>query len=249
MSLVTLPGYRNVVALDKDKHRGKGVDSSWPFIADLNAIYINIAEFVTASRQYPIAFARSAEAEPFLPVIVAGLARGGNLFAGPEGVWAEDWYVPAYVRQYPFCLVDVKRGESARPEQLICVDDEALVSSDTPLFDAEGKPTQYWSDREKFLREMNGARRQTEKFIEALSQADLLEPFEAKFLPRDAEGQTMTGLFRVNEDKLNKLAARHLREFMRRGELSRIYAHLMSLDNFRNLLDRAAAKGVAGAKT
>ena len=248
MSLISLPGYRNVVALDKDKHRGKGVDPSWPYIADLNAIYITIAEFVTASRQYPIAFVKGEEPEPYLPVMVTGLAKGGNLFATREGAWATDWYAPAFVRQYPFCIIDVKRGEGAEREQLICVDEEALVDdSDSPLFDADGKPTQYWGEREKFLREVNTARQQTRIFVNALAQADLFEPFEAKFLPRDAEGQTMTGLYRVNEEKLNKLPTAQLREQMRRGELSRIYAHLMSLDNFRNILDRLAVRDVSEA--
>ena len=45
------------------------------------------------------------------------------------------------------------------------------------------------------------------------------------------------GLFRVSEDRLNTLSGEAVKELMVRGELSRIYAHLMSLDNFAALLD------------
>ena len=45
----------------------------------------------------------------------------------------------------------------------------------------------------------------------------------------------------INEDKLNELQSKDVKRLMKSGELSRIYAHLMSLDNFKFLMDRAAA--------
>ena len=53
------------------------------------------------------------------------------------------------------------------------------------------------------------------------------------------------GLFRVSEEKLNDLPGDVVKDLMARGELSRIYAHLMSLDNFTTLLDLHASPGAA----
>ena len=44
-------------------------------------------------------------------------------------------------------------------------------------------------------------------------------------------------MHRVYEDKLNQLPADTVKELMEQGEMSRIYAHLISLENFAKLLD------------
>ncbi len=44
-------------------------------------------------------------------------------------------------------------------------------------------------------------------------------------------------MHRVNEDRLNQLPAKAIKAMMSRGELSRVYAHLISLENFAKLLD------------
>ena len=50
----------------------------------------------------------------------------------------------------------------------------------------------------------------------------------------------LRGLFRVDENKLNSLDTKRVKSLMKNGQLSRIYAHLMSMDNFKFLLDRSA---------
>ena len=67
----------------------------------------------------------------------------------------------------------------------------------------------------------------------------MLEPFEAHAHPRGGTVRRLRGLFRVDERKLNALPAHVLRGMMKRGELSRVYAHLMSLDRFKELLERS----------
>ena len=47
-------------------------------------------------------------------------------------------------------------------------------------------------------------------------------------------------MHRISEEKLQALPAGTLQELARNGMLSRVYAHLLSLDNFQRLLDRRA---------
>jgi hypothetical protein len=52
----------------------------------------------------------------------------------------------------------------------------------------------------------------------------------------------MTGMHRVAEAKIEHLNASQLKNLVKKGILSRLYAHLLSLDNFARLLDRKATK-------
>ena len=90
------------------------------------------------------------------------------------------------------------------------------------------------------MRDLEAARRQTAALLTGLESLSLLEPFEAHAFGRDGQDHHLRGMLRVSEERLNALDARDIGRLMRQGELSRIYAHLMSLDNFKHLLDRAA---------
>ena len=95
-------------------------DMDLAFAAEANAIPINVVEFAVASRHYPIVF---STAEPSLPVIVSGLRTGTNAFVGTDNTWARGFYIPAYVRRYPFILM-----ENAEQQQFIlCIDEESGV--------------------------------------------------------------------------------------------------------------------------
>ncbi|MND05556.1 SapC [compost metagenome] len=62
-------------------------------------------------------------------------------------------------------------------------------------------------------------------------------------VPNEGKGApvSMTGLSRINEDKLNALDGDKLKELAQKGMLARVYLHLASLSNFSRLLDRRAA--------
>ena len=49
---------------------------------------------------------------------------------------------------------------------------------------------------------------------------------------------SVTGMFGINEEKLNQLGDAAIAELNRNGYLPRIYAHLQSLQNFQKLLNR-----------
>lgn len=230
------PGYRALVPLDKTRHGGLGVRDveRYPFARTLNSVYLTAAEFMVAAHHFPIVFAR-VDNGAFVPVAITALTADANLFIDEDGRWARGVYVPAYVRRYPFFLVP---GQGERP---VGVDDTALEANDAPLFDADGKPTPAWQRYEALLQDMEGARAQTERLSRTLKEAGVLEPFEAHAHPRGGTVQRLRGLFRVDERKLNALPAHVLRGMMKRGELSRVYAHLMSLDQFKGLLERSGA--------
>lgn len=239
------PGYRSLVPFDKEKHRNLGVCvDGYGFAAGLHVIPLLVPEFFQAARFLPIVFGKDPASRQYFPAVLTSLTVGANLLVDGQGRWSPGVYIPAFLRRYPFLTVEVRGAEvSGEPRFLLCVDEQALCEDGAPLFDARGEPAAEWRRVESFANDMIAAQRQTTLFVRSLEQAKLLEPFEAQANARSGEQYRLRSLFRVNEDKLNRLPGKAVKDFMSRGELSRIYAHLMSLDNFAGLLDRSVDVG------
>ena len=244
MNITIPPGYKGLVALDKEIHKGKGVVAGHraAFAAGLTGVYVVAAEFVQASRDYPIVFAQDQNTGEYLPLAVTGLNQNENLFVGDDGEWIKDVYVPAYVRRWPFFGVRLTGEEAKNGNVLICVDESGLEESGQPVFGADGKPSAEFEPVQTLISEMEGARSPTEHLCQSVRELGLLEPFEAHAFPKSGQEMRLRGMFRVNEEKLNELQTKDIKRLMKHGELSRIYAHLMSLDNFKFLMDRAAER-------
>ena len=101
-------GYTDVVPLLKT-HRVRLLRAGEvpPFVRTLNAIPISFTEFAPAARDYPVVFTSGDGGKTYAPVAVLGMNAGENLFSAADA-WAQDVYVPAYARRYPFCMAKVK---------------------------------------------------------------------------------------------------------------------------------------------
>jgi hypothetical protein len=243
--LPTPPGYSRLEPLDTTAHGGRGVcaERALTFGAGLNAAYLAATEFFRALRHLPIAFARDGRDGAPVPVAVLGLAEGENLLVDRDGRWDPAVYRPAYLRAWPFYTLDLGGGEDGKePRSLVCVDPEGLCPDAPALFDGEGKATPAWEDQRRFLQDMDTARRQTARLSQRLAELDLLEPFEAHAYAAGGGSRRLGGLLRVGESRLNALSGETVSGLMKDGMLSRIYGHLISLENFAGLLDRAQGR-------
>jgi hypothetical protein len=111
------------------------------------------------------------------------------------------------------------------------------------MFDAKGQPLEKWKEIERLLTEYEVDLERSREMCGILSDYALLEPFtmQAKF-NSGGDPLHLTGMHRVAEGKIEHLNASQLKNLVKKGVLARIYAHLLSLDNFAKLLDRRAAK-------
>lgn len=238
MDIPQPPGYGSAVPFDKEKHRRLGIASRRALFArHLSFIYVTTAEFPRASRDYPLTFVRDGRGIA-APIIVTGLEPETNLFIDDEGSWSAEHYCPAYVRRYPFFTVTLDNPENPAGEGLICVDESALVRGVDNLIDASGQVTEAWRKFEVLITEMDREQRVTEKFCNTLDELDLFESFDADFHPRGKSPVRVAGLLRVNEKRLLEIDESVQVSLLRDGHLARIYAHLLSLENFNRLLDR-----------
>ncbi|MBE9568304.1 MAG: SapC family protein [Proteobacteria bacterium] len=242
-----IAGYHKLVPVETDRLLDMGISqqSCQRFAASQNISPLNLLEFFHALPYYPVVFTRQQD-KTFLPCAVLGLHAGENLFVDAKGDWVPGVYHPAYIRRYPFITQAITSDElTLQDDEIkkpIFVDEAALDRSAESLFIANNIKTDQWKTIEAFVAEYISAERQTLLFTKKLAALDLLQPFDAQIHQNKADTLRLKGLYRVNEDKLNQLPSEVIRELMQSGELSRIYAHLISLENFAKLLDVKATK-------
>jgi hypothetical protein len=240
-------GYSDIAPLNRNQKVRLLAPGEVPaFARGLNAIPISYTEFALIAREYPIVFSAAADSQVFAPVAVLGMSSGENLYDN-KGSWASNVYVPAYVRRFPFCMTTVTLDKVMQQNRLICVEKSHIDDKDgEAMFDVNGQPLAKWKEIEALLTEYEVDLERSREMCGILADYGLLEPFtmQAKF-NTGAEPLHLTGMHRVVEAKIEHLNASQLKNLVKKGILSRVYAHLLSLDNFARLLDRKAARKAA----
>ena len=109
-----------------------------------------------------------------------------------------------------------------------------------------------WAERLDVLRDVEDLCRQAAGALDdaqcreemgIVADYGLLEAFTMQAtLDKGGAPLQITGMHRVAEKNLENLNAAQLKNLLRKGLLARIYVHLMSLDNFRHLLERKSAR-------
>jgi hypothetical protein len=232
--------YRRPRPLNNEIDRGKSLKLApdFGFARATNSVVLNGGEFPLAMRFYPIVFSQTT---PASAVAVLGLVDNENLFVGADGQWLPDVYVPAYVRRYPFVLMEQPGGG----DLILCVDEEAgllVEGSERPLFEA-GKPAKLLQDAVSFCREFHAQHLVTTAFVQALASQGLLMRNEARIVLPSGKQLTLRGFDVVDEAKFNALPDDVFLDWRRRGWLHLVYCHLMSMANWGRLVDLAGKRG------
>ena len=214
------------------------------FVQRGNAVPISHTEFQLVSRDYPIVFTSADGGKTFAAVAVLGVSAGENLFF--SDAWEPKVYVPAYARRYPFCMARVTLDKVEQKNRLICVEKAHLdADGGEAMFDAQGQPTERWTQLERLLTEYEADLERTREMSALLADYGLLEPFSMQATLKKDDGSgamQLTGMHRVAEKKLEDLNAAQLKNLLRKGALARIYMHLLSLQNFARLVERKATR-------
>ena len=241
-------GYKEIAPFLKNQKVNLPVPGKLPsFTQSLNAIPVSFTEFNVAHRDYPIVFSSGDEGKSFAPVAVLGLQAQENLFALDDG-WAPGVYVPAYVRRYPFCMARVTLDNIEQAERLICVEKEHVTETGgVAMFGEEQEPLPRWKEIEKLLEEYEADLERTKEMCGILADYGLLEPFTLQATLNAGGSMHLTGMFRVDEKKIEFLNASQHKNLIRKGVMSKIYIHLLSLENFGRLLDRKAGRAAPAA--
>lgn len=237
-------GYGEIVPLQKDRRIRLPAPGEVPeFCRKTNAVPISFSEFAVACRDYPLAFISTDAGQTFSPVAVLGVTAGENLFLR-EGRWEGTVHFPAYLRRYPFCMARVTLNSVEQADRLICVEKAFVSDAGEAMFDDTGAPLPRWLPIEKLLREYESDIEHARQMCAILSDYALLEPFTLQASLKSGM-MNFGGMYRVDEKRLEFLNAAQHKTLLRKGVMGRIYAHLMSLDNFARLIARKEAMAAA----
>ena len=241
-------GYQEIVPLTKQHRVLLPEPRKLPLVfRNLTALPLSYTEFGAACRDYPIAFIGSEGGRQFVAMALLGLENQQNLFVTADGAWDPGVYLPAYVRRYPFCMTRVTVDGKEQPERIACVEKRAINDKGDVLHDPKGNPLPVWEERKKLLFDYENDLVRSDEMSRSLAELGLLETFTMQAVPNEGEPIAMTGMHRVAEQKLTDLPPEKLKWLTQNGILARIYAHLISLNNFGRLLDRRAGAAKPGA--
>jgi hypothetical protein len=218
----------NVVAVDREKHAGKGWVSPVGYgFASSQALLPWVGmEFSTAAAAMPIGFVE--QAGRYLPVAVLSPVQGRNLFIGPDGQWLGN-YVPAVLRGYPFLLLRSEGGENAT----LCIDEGSGLIVDAneevqKFFEEDGSPSPAVKALLDFLHHVEQNRILTDLIVAMLAEHGLIAPWPLT-VSIDNQPQTIGGLYRVDEEKLNSLDDESFLKLRKSGALPLAYMQLLSM--------------------
>lgn len=207
------------------------------FAASANAIPLNIVEFAVAARHYPLVFSNSA---PFLPVAITGLRTGTNAFLDADGKrWARGCYVPAYVRRFPFILME----NTEQQQFILCVDEDSGFlgeEGERRLFGDDAKPTEITNQALEFCRAYHAQFEATQRFVTELGERDLLTDNSTEIRLSDDRKIQMQGYKVIDREKFENLPDDVFLEWRAKNWLPIAYAHMTSLSNWPAVLQRAA---------
>ena len=197
-----------------------------------------LAELPKLIQHFVLGFVPSGER--FTAVALLGIQQGQNLYVHPDGRWLGS-YVPASVRGYPFNLLPDDQGQ-----RVLCIDAEQLTQNTDagePLFDPNGEPTEGVAKQLDFHQQCEADRQRTQKAMDALQQAGVLEPWPLA-IPRE-EGQApiqVEGLYRIDEKALNTLDA-DTYATLQGAPMALAHAQLFAAHQVHQLTQRAAFHG------
>lgn len=226
--------YKKLEAINKNEHKNKGVEEIKDFAYSKKLINapIAISEFFEACKNYLIFFAKDKDKKWFASILL-GYKEGENIFVDEKGVWKELHYIPAFVRSYPFLLVN----QESKKELILAVDSEHLSEKKDvkKLFNEKGENSEFLNSVLTFLNQFHADSLSTAKFIEQLDNLELLEEKSVTITKNKDEKYNLNGFFIVNEQKLKDLNEDKKKEICLENLYPLITAHLISLSNIQKI--------------
>jgi len=227
-----------VVTLESHQKATIASEPNYSFARSTNSAPLNAIEFAEALKYYPIVFSGGEQATP---AVVLGF-ENENYYVNADGKWRNDYYIPAYARQYPFIFFE----QPSEERFYLCVDEQAASFSATgenggnALFTEDGAASPLSNNALEFCTAYYQQHAVTKNFCADLVKHDLLSPFQTELKLNSGRTLKLGGFQIIDEAKFNALPADVFADFRSKGWLPFIYFAFASMSNWRRLADNAA---------
>jgi len=215
----------------RDKNMKLNRPKDFRFAAKTNAIPLLVDEFPIAAAHYPIVFANGPSP---VPAVVVGLRNDENLFIDKDGAWVEGSYLPAYIRRYPFILMD----DPENKQFVLCLEDNCgLMKEDGEfsLFEGE-EPSAFTKSAMEFCGALRQQGEATDEFVKALKEHELLVANNAEIVSPEGTRFVLSGFLIIDPKKFDALPDSVILQWRKKGWLGLVYAQLLSSHRWQNLV-------------
>ena len=229
--------YQKPEYLDREAHEKLGwtmPNKPYGFAQNIMSIPLVISEIPSAQKFYPIVFSSVDNGQP---LAVFSTEQGKNPFVSDDGIWEGEYYIPAYLRRYPFATV---QGESDKVAVVIDrASDGILEKSDLPFFEdgSISKATQSMVD---FSVQYERDRKITQDFMQTIVGLGLLSE-QRVGQSINGENKNFANYISIDGDKLDALSSEQLASLHEKRYLGFIYGQLFSQENWTKLIARISA--------
>ncbi|MDD5371931.1 MAG: SapC family protein [Sulfurimonas sp.] len=228
--------YKNLAILDKEKHKELKINplTDLNFAKSATHIPVLASEVSQVGELFPIVF--TADENPSLTAVVS--LGTDSLAITADGKWITS-YVPSYLRKYPFSLASTKENPQ---QKVILIDEDSSLFSKSKgkqLFKKDGEKSEVLEHAINFLTSYDTQMSVTQNVAKIISQSGILEDREISVGEGDEKKVLVNGFKVVDREKLNALSDDILADWVRKGIMTMIDAHLKSLNNIGTLFEIA----------
>jgi len=225
----------NVETVSHDKHSRVRVDESKLInqFSRSHLVNIEISEAVQAASEYPLFFSKVSNADQWALSALCGLAPAENVFE-----YQQSWlalYTPLSLKTLPFTL----QFESPDTEPTILIDTHSsAISQDIgeALYLSTGRPTAYFDNKKKLLKERVSAMSQTASILNEIANLGLIQAVDLVIEFNDNTQQRVGGLATLNEHRIQTLSADALNTLNHKNVLSVVFNILGSIFQVNRLI-------------
>lgn len=189
-------------------------------------------EFRNVQACYPILFQKDGDTGKFYPVALLGFENNENLFL-VESDWCAN-YIPLNVLRQPFMV----GFQSEKPILSIDMNNPRVNSSEgEALFLEQGEISPYLDEMTKILSEVHKGYQNSQKFIEAILEFELLEPLTLNITLADGSSNQLLGFYTINEAKLRELSGETLAKLNSKGFLQPVFMAVASIAQLTTMIN------------
>lgn len=225
----------NFETVSPEKHNQIRIDESKLIsqFSRAHLVNIEISEAIQAASEYPLFFSKVSNANQWALSALCGLAPGENVFEIKQS-W-QALYTPLSLKTLPFTL----QFESAEQEPAVLIDTHSPAVSHSEgeaLYLSTNRPTAYFDNKKKILKERVSAMSQTASILSEIAELGLIQPVDLVIEFSDNTQQRVGGLATLNEHRIQSLTAEELNTLNQKNVLSVVFNILGSIFQVNRLI-------------
>jgi len=223
----------NIEELSKKNHQYIRINKDYNTLPAVHShvMPLLITELLSAGANYPIFLTKNDQTGEFVCIALLGFTENENLYLH-KGEWQAS-HIPLTIDRQPFHInqenqaiyidignpwVDKKQGEL--------------------IFLENGELSPYMQTVMDNLSKIHTGTKETQAFINSLSENELIESIELNISFDDQSSEKLNGLYTINRQKLATLPSEQLTKLHQSGTLEGAYIMLNSVEQVKSLVSR-----------